>query len=388
MKVISGVAESMDVFSADRLKGLLGRFKGPCVSLYLPTHRTITETGEDRIRLKNLIRESESRLEALGHRSSDARGLLEPAARLLEDDLFWKHLADGLAILISKDQFHAIRLPLRFPERVVVTDRFYLKPLLPLFTQDGRFYVLALSQNQLRLLEGARDTVHEVNLQNVPKSLAEALKYDVLEKQLQVHGGGPRVGMFHGHDPGSADFKENIHRYFQQVDKGLHELLREQHVPLVLAGVDYLLPIYREANTYPHLLEKGITGNFDRVIASELHDQAWPIVQPHFSQALDAALARYEKEMKVGKTFRHVEKLLPAAQYGRIDTLFVAEGTPIWGLFKSADDKVVVHPEVQPGDEDLSDIAAMLTILNGGTVHPVPPARMPERAKLAAILRY
>lgn len=31
--------------------------------------------------------------------------------------------------------------------------------------------------------------------------------------------------------------------------------------PLVLAGVEYLLPIYRRANTYPYLLDGGVTGN-------------------------------------------------------------------------------------------------------------------------------
>jgi hypothetical protein len=34
-------------------------------------------------------------------------------------------------------------------------------------------------------------------------------------------------------------------------------------VPLLLAGVDYLLPIYREANTTHIWLDKGITGNPD-----------------------------------------------------------------------------------------------------------------------------
>jgi hypothetical protein len=44
------------------------------------------------------------------------------------------------------------------------SDRFHLKPLLPLLTGDGRFYILALSQNQVRLLQGTRYSVRGLYL--------------------------------------------------------------------------------------------------------------------------------------------------------------------------------------------------------------------------------
>lgn len=39
----------------------------------------------------------------------------------------------------------------------MVDDRFHVTPLLPLLAGDGHFFVLALSQNQIGLLEGTRD---------------------------------------------------------------------------------------------------------------------------------------------------------------------------------------------------------------------------------------
>jgi hypothetical protein len=36
--------------------------------------------------------------------------------------------------------------------------------LLSLFTGNGHFYILALSQNQVRLLEGTRYTVDEISI--------------------------------------------------------------------------------------------------------------------------------------------------------------------------------------------------------------------------------
>ena len=45
---------------------------------------------------------------------------------------------------------------LHFDELMVVAPGFHVMPLLALLTGDGLFYVLALSQNQVRLLAGTR----------------------------------------------------------------------------------------------------------------------------------------------------------------------------------------------------------------------------------------
>ena len=161
----------------DELKELL-RYKGKCVSIYMPTHRAGAETQQDPIRLKNLLREAEAALIRTGLRSSRARELLEPAQELVEDHEFWQHQSDGLAIFLSPGLFRSYRLPLEFEESVFVAERFHVKPLLPLLTGDGRFYVLALSQNEVRLLQGTRFNVGEVDLEDVPRSLAEALSYE------------------------------------------------------------------------------------------------------------------------------------------------------------------------------------------------------------------
>lgn len=257
----------VNILNRDDLRTLTRKPTGLCVSIYLPTHQVGREIQQDPLRLKNLLGEAEEHLLASGLCTPDAKELLEPAQRLLQDGLFWQHQSDGLAIFLSREMFRYYRLPLDFDALVVVTDRFHIKPLLPLLSGDGRFYVLALSQNEVRLLQGTRYSVSEVDLEGVPASLTEALRYDDPEKRLQFHtstrtpgGRGERPATFHGHGTGSNDAKANILRYFHQVDEGLHDLLRDEQAPLVLAGVDYLLPIYKEANTYPHLVDQELRG--------------------------------------------------------------------------------------------------------------------------------
>ena len=382
----------MNLLSIDELTTLIEKPEGVCVSIFMPTHRMSTETLQNPIRFKNLMQQAEEQLVTGGLRGQAARDLLEPS-RKLDDYQFWQHQSDGLAIFISTNVFRYYCLPLNFEELVVVTDRFHVKPLLPLLTSDGKFYILALSQNEVRLLQGTRYSVSEVDLADVPQSIAEALKYDDPEKQLQFHTGTPQVGgdrtgMFHGQGAGNDEQKDRLLRYFRKVDRGLQELLKNQRSPLVLAGVDYLLPIYKEANTYPCLMDEGITGNPEELKAEQLHSSAWEIVQPHFEQAQQDVINRYQELAGTGQTANTIRDVVSAAYYQRVESLFVPVGVQQWGLFNPSSSEVQLHQEHEPGDEDLMDFAAIQTILNGGTVYAVEHEKVPGDERLAAIFRY
>src|SRR5690606_41410767 len=95
---------------------------------------------------------------------------------LVNDAGSWRHRSDGLALFLTDEgDMTEYRLSLRFEETVVLSDRLYVKPLLPILSGDGRFYVLALSQNKVRLLQGARYTMDELELKNIPQSREDGL---------------------------------------------------------------------------------------------------------------------------------------------------------------------------------------------------------------------
>ncbi len=383
----------MNILRKDDIEKLMGSYEGPCVSVFMPTHRGVAESRQDHIRFKNLIREAEESLLQSGLRPTQVNDLLEPAQRLLKDASFRQHQTEGLSVFLCRDMFQYFRFPHRFKELVVVADRFHIKPLLPLFSDDKRFYLLALSQNQVRLFQGSRYSVAEIDLEGVPDSLAEAVGYDEGEKQLQSHSrspgsGGGRGAIFRGHGEGTDNAKDKILEYFRQIDKGLQQLLKDENAPLLLAGVEYLFPIYREANTYPGLVDDGVTGNPEGLSAEDLHEQAWAIVAPLFNRTKRDAFEKYKKFAGTGKTSTDVGKIVPAAYHGRVGLLFVAVGIQQWGDFDPAKDKIRLNQEPQPGDADLLDFAAIQTFLQGGSVYAVEPNHVPDEAPLAAVFRY
>ena len=384
----------MTALRTEDLALLLEAREGPCVSLYMPTHRKGRDVQQDPIRFKNLLRQAEKELEGIAIRGSDGESLLAPARALTQDPAFWAQSSDGLAIFLAPGFHRTYRVPSRFRERLVVSGAFNCKQLLPLLSGDGQFYVLALSRNHVRLLQGTRFRVSELEPTSMPRSLKEALWVDDPEKTLQYHTGsagpgGRRAAVYHGQG-GAADLdKANLERFFRRVDDGLIEFLGAARTPLVLAGVENYFPIYRAVSHYPMLQAGGIKGNPDDLSTGELHARAWARLEPVFRREQDHARTRYTQLTARGTTSDDVRRVVPAAHHGRVESLFVALGEQSWGAYiPSGDGSVVLHAAYEHGDQDLLDVAAVETLRHGGRVYAVDPVEVPAAAPLAAIFRY
>jgi hypothetical protein len=382
----------MKTFSKDELKSLMAKQEGFCISIFMPTYRAGAPAQQNQIRLRNMLRVAEEKLLAGGCRPQEAKTLLEPLQGLIGNVIFWRHQSDGLAIFLSSGTFSYYCLPVNFDELIVVADRFHIKPLLQVLSGDNRFYVLTLSQNEIHLFEGTKQDFREIEIDTVPRSLAEALQYDELEKQVRFHRGAQRSGerssMISGHGADLDDNKENISKYFRQIDKGLRDFMRDEKIPLVLAGVDYLFPIYKEVNTYTHLMNEGITGNPKGMSMEHLHKQAWSVVDPYFQKDENDAIAQYRQSSGTGLTSKDIREIIPAVYHGRVGLLFILKGYQQWGLFDPGSNKVLLHEKLEAGSEGLHDFAAIQTFLNGGAVFILSPEKMPDESPLAAVFRY
>ncbi|MBD3305039.1 hypothetical protein GF339_01705 [candidate division KSB3 bacterium] len=391
----------MDLLTQDDVRTLATPSDEEHISLFFPTYRAGKQIQQNPIRFKNLLDNVEEPLRARGFRKHDLEELLEPAVQLVDDLTFWQHQSDGFALFLSPTLFRYYRLPLQFEEVVVVGDRFHIKPLLPLLSGDGRFYLLALSQNAVRVFQGTRQSISELEVEAIPQSLADALKYEEPLKQIQYHSGAQVPGgkakgsvIFHGQGVGSDDKtkKKKLKEFFQQIDAGMQDLLQQETAPLVLAGVEYLFPLYQEANTYAHLVKKGIPGNPEDLSAQELHQEAWQIVEPLFLESQQQQYQKYQELLGTGSPLasHDLREIVPAAQYGRIETLFVAAKTYQWGRFTPETKEVVLHPTMESDSQDLLDLAAVQTLLHGGTVYAMQTDTISSDndGALAAIFRY
>jgi len=385
----------MRLFSREELRSLVEGSGSDRVSIFLPTEKAGKESLQNAIRFKNLVRRAEELvIEGKRLRPPEVKEMFRPAYELIDDSLFWQHQRDGLAVYLSTGMFRYYRVPIRFDELAIVEDRFYAKPLMRLLTGDGRFYVLSVSRKQVRLYESTRHDISEVDLGDLPVSFIEVVGGETDEAHLQFHtgapgGGGGRPAMFHGQGGGNEDVKPELRKFFQVVGKGLRELLRDREAPIVLAGVEYLLPIFREASSLPGIVEDEIGVNTAELTPDELRSRGWAIVEPRFSREHLVAASRFQRLSGTGKASADLDVIVPASIDGRVEVLFLRKGARAWGRYDHDRRRVERDGEQRDGNQDLLDFGAVQTMLQRGEVYVVDGDLMPvDGGDIAAVFRY
>jgi len=355
------------------------------VRLDLHAHACAGPDGQqDALRLKNLLAAAERGLVDQGMRAPEAKRLLEPIRDLPAEHGFWEKRSLGLAVFITDGLWNHFRVPLSLEEAVVVNQRFQVKPLLPLVGVNDQYFVLALSQNRVRFLAGRQFGMQEVKVEGLPKDMAQALNFDSSERPSLAHTAsrgqaGKASAVVHSLGGEREPSKDELAHYFRSIDAALRDALRDQRAPLILAGVQYLLPIYREVSSYGHIAPGELAGNPDHLSEHELHQRSWPLMQSYLEQARQEAVAKYQKLAGTGKTSDDLRQIVSAAHQGQIESLFVDRAAHTWGRYDAATGHLTVRSSsaAEPGDDDLLDYAAVQTLLHRGTVYAVSAGQVP-----------
>jgi hypothetical protein len=376
----------IDPLSEADAQALAQHETGPCVSIFLPTHRAGPQVQQDPIRLRNLLDEADANLAGAGIEPKAAEDLLAPWRALLTDAEFWRHQADGLALYAAPGFHRRYRVPLVLDDAVVVGSVFRIRPLLRLVSSDGVAFVLALSQNEVRLYEMTRSTLSEAALGSTPRSMAEALRYEDPERQLQLRSTGRETVQFHGHGAGAEVDKEALERFLRAVDRGLEEVLGADRHPLVLAAVGYYAPILRSVSRHPRIVDAVVEGNPEGLGPPELHARAWPLVEPALLADRTRTIERY-REAPTSRVMSDPAGVVGAAREGRVESLLVSADTPVWG---SVDDDGTVTTRVanDPDAIDLVDHAVVEALRTGATVHTAESGELEADVDMVALLRF
>jgi hypothetical protein len=391
---------ALELVTHDDLRTLLVGDGSPAITVYVPTARVVVQAHENSLRLKNLLPKVCDELKLYGLRQHDIDDLVAPLKDLLDDREFWTTQHEGLALFRTSRSLMHFRLPFEVEEVALISDLPYVRPLLPALSPEGYFYILVMSQSATRLLRGTRLGYEEVDLTtlDIPRSLAETLRYDDLQKpELLTHPPGgtgrgspaeSRGRSFHGHGDSGEDHKSQLRRHFEALDAGICKLLASETAPLIIAAVDYLQPIYREVSHYGHVLDEGIYGNPDRARDDEIHEQALPIIAKARADEKEKLLDRFGSLAQRALATSDLPAALRAAHEGRVEVLLVATGEERWGIFDPATESVDIEGERTPETVGLVDLAARQTLLHGGAAYVLDGVEIPNESPIAAIYRY
>ncbi len=361
----------------------------PCVSLYTSDCFALNDAQQCLPRLKKALRNAESAFRNAPMTAEEAGKLLESNWLTMGQSARAHLSAQGLALFMSRDFFGYCHLPATVADHVAVGREFLVRPLLPLVPTDDRFFVLALSQKHVRLFEGSRSAIRERTMQDLPGTFREDVEGLPFERQYQMHTASSpaarqKGAIFHGP---SLQHKDRLIHFFRSVDRSVADSLKGQQAPLIVATVDYLFPIYQEANTYPHLPDENIGGNPDLWPPDALHAAAWKIAEKWLREAGARAFAMYNEHVNTPLTSTNLREILAAAEQGLVRFLFLASTGERWGR-PAPPETIHVHAEQEAGDEELLNLAAVLTLRHGGLVRVVPREQLGEGADMAAVFRF
>lgn len=368
---------------------------GPCVSIFLPTHSSGKEVlnQEDRLTFKNLLKQIREEMEKRHFEAPAIAKFLEPLHGMLENAELWRQQDRGLAVFAAGNYLRYFTLPLTFEPFFFFSTEFYLKPLLPFFMGAGDFFLLTLNFHEVQLYRGNREGMEEVLFEPpLPQRLEEVVGFDYEEKYKGLHSmkmGGHAIGTFHGAGEWQADEKDETLSFFRAVDKEIVPALGGKNIPLVVAALDHLAPIYREANTYPFLYPEPLTGNPKHVPLPDLHKKAWDMLAFHFDKERRQQAELLSQLRDTERTATDIREVIPAAAGGRVDALFLDKNEEIWGVYDKTGAEVRVDNKQNPANTALTNMAAVQVFLNGGNVYITERETLPlPYTPVNALYRY
>jgi hypothetical protein len=410
----------------DRIRPLLGPQEPPCLSLYLPTHRTVPERTVDRPAYRHLLEAFELAL-GLSHSRSEIDRLLHPLRMLEADHHFWEHTRDGLALLAAGGVAHGFLLQRPVAPLALVTKRFHLLPLVRLAASLERFTILALTSREAVAYEATvwpdvagSAAAHDVTvgpLDPLPLRAGDAAepsltlrRGDVIDEEIhephRVHvGTGPRgraaVRIVHGGAGAKQDdIDDDTESFLRQVDAVIEaQVSRPTGLPLLLVAAPPLAATFRGLSRNPLLLEEYVPRDPHLMPRETLA----AVVAPVFAAAHASRIAReleiFWRDRDHGLVAEDLAAVGAAAVAGRVATLLVASDRLVPGAFDETTGRVSGGGE-PPGDlsrtgdqpatttPDVLGLLAEAVLLHGGGIVSLAPTAMPVPSPAAAILRY
>jgi hypothetical protein len=369
---------------------MLGRYEPPCLTLYQPTHRHHPENQQDPIRFRNLVKLLEESLQE-NYPDQKSEPLLEPFLDLADDDSFWNHTLDGLAILGADGFFQVYKLQRPVAELVIAADTFHTTPLLRLLQSGDRYQILGLSRHEIKLYEGNRDTLDEIALNpDIAATLTDALGDELTEQHQTVASyggvGGGQSPMHHGHGSKESEVDGDAERFFRSVDRDvLEHHSRPSGLPLILATLPEHRQMFQQVSNNPFLMAEGIDIHPDALAEDELRQRAWQVFEPQYLAKL-AALAEefgHAKSKNLGQG--NLAEVAVAVATGRVATLLIEADREILGRLDTATGEI--EQDEQATNDLLNDLG-LLARQMGGEVVIIPPEQMPTQTGIAAIYRY
>lgn len=344
---------------------LMAERQGPCVTLLLPTHRTMPDAGQDHLVLRRLVEQAEKRLLEKGDKRSMAPWLERLAA--LDKSIDHTRNTEGMAIFIGHDITEVVKLPFTVAERCVVDGTFATREVVRWKLGGVDHHVLVLGTTGARLYHASNDhLLHE------------------------VRGAFPMENRHYTTDAVAVSTSRGqvnqLREFHVAVDRALRDSVGENGRVVVACTHEQYPQLVAEAPR-KDIYIGNLAGSHDHIPPSEVVKHAWTIAYEDQKRRHMADIDLL-KRAGAGKHSTSVKDIWVQVREGRGHTLLVERDLRM--AAKVDGDRVeLVNDPTAPGVvDDLIDDIIEEQLRKGGDVRILPNGLLGEYDGIALLLRY
>ncbi|MFD3652036.1 baeRF3 domain-containing protein [Streptomyces sp. 24-1644] len=368
-----------DALTAGLLKDLRATRPYPALSLTMPTHRRAPDNAQDAVRLRNLVAEASSRLEADPDVTREARTAIREQLDRAVAEVDPRRALDALVVLATADEYQIWQLPRTAPERVILSDTYLTRNLVAAKAQARPYWALTVSAEHAFLWSGTTDAVHQEQRSGFPLTAPQEAPNPQREE---------RIG-----DTPSTFSNEDTRQFLRTVNERLRTLLAADPRPLYLVGLAPALALLDEAGEASRSavgrVAKGAPAD---TTPAELLKEIRPALESHRERTAQEIEGRLDAARGSRSFAGGLDEVWAAVREGRAGLVAVEEH------FQRTVQVTDEHLEpVAPGTvgtadgqvrEDIVDELVEAALDSGSEVVFLADDALSEHGRIAAALRY
>ncbi len=384
----------------------------PLVSIYLPIHRTQREDRRDewdKVEFKDLKEEAERTLRKKFPKEEDWAGIAERLDYLLqkEDLPLWVNAGKSLGLFVTNSNVFAFNLEFDVKPAVVVSDTFYVKPLLRNWQYGTQYYILELGNDRFSWVKGNRNGVKRQHLpQEVHDYFSQlfANSDDTVADMRKDEEGSLDYITLEGHLSPYHDRKsrkevsqEEFEKFARYVNKAVDDYLVDKDTtPIILCCAPEHVSFFRKISTLRHLLPVGIEKDPAGLDGKMLLEDALTIMDAQREANVKQVLEQYALDASKDRATDDYNAIALALLERKVGVLLVQEGKDIPGTYDPKTGEMFFNPAGDPKDDlnedpaspDLVDAFAQAALAQDAHIYVLPAEKMPADRGVAAIYRY
>ena len=291
------------------LKELLQKLGGeentPCITISLNTNRTHPDNEQDKILLKNLLKEAEKRLLDKFDKKQIAKLLKKLTA--VQDKIDINYNLDSLHLFLSNDTEEIVKLPWSINQNGVhISQTFAIRPLINAYNRSEPYFIMVLSQKEVNLYEAIND------------GIIQEIKNDDFPFTENIHN------IFFPERKSDPEYVDDlVRKYFNRIDKALVKVCNETDLNcVVVCTVDNYSLLLQVADK-PSIYNGFVNINYNKRAPHQIVQQTWKLIESLQQQNKTDAIREMKEGINQRKVLTDLQEIYQAAIDGRGDLLIV-----------------------------------------------------------------